>query len=175
MSNYPKTEIYQESAFQRSPVTQQLLQFLSNTSVGQMVSYETLNEVACCNVQRKHRYFLDNALNIASKDYGILFRCVYGKGFMRLANSEISKYANHLHQSRLKEDTKRYQQKLDCVNSTTLSETEKQEYTLAVVHLGIRSSLVNPQFNNSIRKELAKSPDQQIDKSQLVEQLKHFG
>lgn len=170
-----QVEAYQEIAFQRSPITQQLIQFLRNVSVGDIVTYKDLNEVACCDIQKKNRHFLDNALDIVSKDYGILFRCVYGKGFIRLDNSQISKYANHRHISRLKEDTKRYQQKLNCVDTSILSSVERQEYTLAVLHVNVRSALGNPQFNNTVRKELAQSPEQQINKAKLIEQLKVFG
>jgi len=167
--------IQQETRFQRSPITQQLVQFLTAAPQGELMTYEQLNDVACCDIRRAKRHYLETALEIVCKDYGIIFRCEHGKGLVRLDATEISKYANQRHRGRLREDTKRYQQKIDCVDSRLLPPQEKQEYTLAVAHLGIRHTLINPHFDKALRKQLAQSPEKQIDKAQLLEQIKYFG
>lgn len=167
--------IQQEKKFHRSLITQQLVQFLSSAPEGQLIIYEQLSEIACCDIQRAKRHFLETALEIVSKDYGIIFRCEHGRGIVRLSAAEISKYANQRHRSRLRQDTKRYQQKIDCVDSRVLTYPERQEYSLAITYLGIRNSLVSPKFDQVIRKELAQSPERQIDKAQLLEHIKYFG
>ena len=56
-----------------------------------------------------------------------------------------------------------------------LTSPERQEYSLAITYLGIRNSLVSPKFDQVIRKELAQSPERQIDKAQILEHIKYFG
>lgn len=157
------------------PVTQQLVQFLSTVGQSELVSYQRLNEIACCDVKKKNRSCLSRAIEIVRRDYGVDLRCKHNLGYVRHKNEEISNHANVHHQSRLREDTKRYQQKIDCVDVAALPLQGKQEYAVAVTLVGIRNSLTRPQFTLDVRRELSMSPEKYIDRDKMLEKLKHFG
>jgi hypothetical protein len=170
-----ETTIQKEQKFHRSPTTQQLVQFFASAPVGQLITYEKLSEVACCDIRGRKRHYLESALDIVSRDYGILYRTQHSKGVARLGVGEISSYANQRHRSRFREDTKRYQHKIDCVDSQLLEPQDKQEYSVAIAYLGLRYAFINPEIDQTIRRQIAQSPERQIDKAQLLEQIKNFG
>lgn len=164
-----------EEKFQRSPVTQQLIRALVATSPNELLTYETLSEVASLDVRGKQRYFLANARAIALKEYGVVFETKKNVGLVRLLEQQICKVAFVCHFNRLKEDNKRYRLKLDAINPNTLTPGERQEYSVSLVYLGLRHTLCEEKVEANIRKEIAASPTLKIDRNHLLEQLKYVG
>jgi len=167
--------VFLEEKFQRSPITQQLIQELVATSPKQVLTYERLSEVASVDIRGRQRYFLANARAIALKEYGVVFETKKNVGLVRLPEREICKVAFVCHLNKLKEDNKRYRLKLDAIDPNGLNAGERQEYSVSLVYLGMRHTICEERVEADIRKEVAASPALKIDRNQMLEQLKYVG
>jgi hypothetical protein len=169
------TEVSKEQRGKLSPITQQLVQRLRNLQPGEFISYEVLSQVANCDVYKKCNYFLRKAIAVVESDYGIVLSNERYKGYIRLKNEEIDKYANKLHKRRLKGDTQRYRSKIECVDSSKLTLTQRIEHGLAIAQVALREAATSKSFEQQTRKKLASSPEQSLNMDALLEDMRGFG
>ena len=158
----------------RSPITQQLVQAFRDLKEGEFISYEELNAIANCDVQKRYRYLIEVARKIARTEYSVLLDCETNKGYTRLANKDISRHANSVHTKRLKNDTEAYREKIDCVEPAKLTHSQRVEYGLSMAYLSLRETLGGKDTEQMLRQRVIKSPEQMLDKRALMEDLKAF-
>ncbi|HEY9884178.1 MAG TPA: hypothetical protein V6C98_11270 [Thermosynechococcaceae cyanobacterium] len=158
----------------RSPITQQLVQTFRDLKEGEFISYEDLNAIANCDVQKRYRHFIETACGIVQKEYSVVLRCEIGRGFTRLANKDISRHANDVHGKRLKSDTQIYRQKIECVEPAKLTHSQRVEYGLSMAYLGLREAFSTKDTDKALRERVIKSPEQMLDKQALIEDLRAF-
>jgi hypothetical protein len=159
----------------RSPLTQQLVQTFRDLKEGEFISYEDLNMITNCDLQsRCYNHHLQTAKNIVQAEHSVLLDCRVGEGYTRLANKDISRHANIFHGKRLRSDTQRYRQKIECVEPSRLTHSQRVEYGLSMAYLGLRETMSTKETENALRQRVIKSPEQMIDKQALLEDLRAF-
>lgn len=168
--------LFDESAFQRSPVTQDLIDWLAMVKEGEFTTYEELSVIAGFNVKTTKRHHLTSALKIAQTEHSAVFRCEPKRGYYRLTQREIDKHANTTHGNRLVRDTKRYRSKVECVDVRELkTQEERTEHGFALANIGLREAATRKPFQMEVKKVLARSPEQNIAWDSVMERLKTFG
>ena len=168
------TQVSTEQVGRRSPVTQQLIQRLRDLCVGEFISYGELSAIANCDITGKYRHYLSTAVSAVESEYSVVVVCKPKEGFVRLRNEEIAKHANTLHRKRLASDTQRYRSKVECIDSSRLTLTQRIEHGLALAQIGLREMTTDKPFEQETRKRLAQSPENRLNIDALLSDMRSF-
>ncbi|MEO1208884.1 MAG: hypothetical protein AAFX78_05000 [Cyanobacteria bacterium J06638_20] len=166
-----QVSVHHEEQFKRSPVTDQLIDFLKKIPEGGKVPYGEMCALVHVDVQRKCRHFLDSARLVLVQEYNMVFVSERNYGLTRLRNEEIAGYANRLHKRRLKQDTKRYKEKLEAVDPQKLSGSAAHDYHAGIIIASLREVITSKPVERKIQQSSQGTPPQ-VDEDGLLKQIK---
>lgn len=171
------TSVVNRKIGERDPVTDQLINILLNVPIGGRITFEELSRAVRLDVKTEFRHRLESAKAIILKEGKADFDNDPDVGYIRISPDQIPQHANNKHKKRFKNDTKKYRQRIQCVDPDELNPESRKEYELAIVRVGIRESLMQPEFERAVKSRygMGMQPEQAIDRAALIEKMKTMG
>ena len=142
--------------FERSPLTQALLDRITSAEENEVVPYVELSGIAGDDVQNGARGLLDTARSIALKSHGVATDAVVNVGIKRLddagAIAVASSVPNRIHRA-----VRRGERYIETVDPTELDTAEQGRLSIARLHLGILNVSSRPRTYTALQKAAAKA------------------
>jgi hypothetical protein len=163
--------------FRRSFETIAVVDILRRCPEGETVTYQQITDAMNgLSSQGKGRHHVSSAREILESE-GIFFRCVTNTGYQRLPQNEAVTYTQVTHKKRLKNDTKRFRNKLEGVDPSKLTEPQaRQDYQLAIADLTLREAIASKPAEKVLKEHISNRPAQGLgttseEAKQLMERI----
>lgn len=171
MYNNPNVSVHQEQRWQRSPITQAIVDRLRSMAEGDMVFFAELSDITHASITASNSYW-QSAVNIVLKDYGVVVKRLNSECAVRLKNSEISKYSTSEHLKKLKGSTKKLTKQVDVVDIAQLNREQLNQYATAQSYAAMTQSLTSNPVKQEIERQSTQfNPNQLLDKDLLLKAL----
>lgn len=130
-----------------------LLQYLRDChQKGDSALFSEMSEIIHDDIKRR-RYHLIRALQIARDEYQMVFVSLHGEGYRPLKNGEIADKCSD-RKKKIKRESERWRSDLDCVDLTTLSQTEMVKYAYSGMQLYMVESVVSEESQKAIESKV---------------------
>ena len=159
-------DINQDSTlFRRRPETVQLIKFLRDRPVGEVVNFDTLSEqMNGQSAQYAGRHLVESAVKALWSD-GCFWVSVHGVGLKRINDDDAVAYTRDRHKRRFVADTKLMRNRVEAVDPAKLNSGGRQAFALAAAELGLRELISSKTTERALNEHVASRPAQSIGPS----------
>jgi len=107
-----------------------LAQFLRDCAVdGKLATYDEMaSRAGGLDIQKKYRYKLSRALELAKTEYKVVFVNRMGVGYQPVASSKVATQVTQKRQARIESETNRWESELDIIKPQELKAGELKDY-----------------------------------------------
>lgn len=157
--------------FERSPLTDLVLDRIRALAPGELLTYDELNQLVVGDVQNGERHYLRSARDIALKE-GVVTDAVPNEGVRRLDDvGSVSHATGRIR--RQHRHARKTQRVLGAVNPTDLDPKQRQAYDIATLVAGVTRFFTGSQYQRKVLKE-ANEQALPSPKKIVLESLKLF-
>lgn len=152
--------------------SQDLIRFLADKKVGEIILYEELSNIINFNVtEPKGRGYLETAKKRLLKDENIVFDTIRGEGIKRLSDEEIAKTTGKGYLKSVRAKGRKAYQKNKVVNYNALSDSAKIDHQCTMTILSLMNHVTD---RKSIKKieDKVKETNLEIDQKETLKMLR---
>lgn len=166
--------VHKEERWQRSPITDAIVQRLRSMKEGDLVHFSELSYVCHQEIDVNTSYFR-SACNIVQKEYQMIVKPTGTRPYktiVRLKNEEISDRSTQDHLRKLKSSTRKMTGEVDTVDISRLDRNGMNQYASAQAYAAMTNAITSKPLQKEIQRRSSQwEPDQLVDNNELMKAL----